>query len=380
MFAPPLVLTKAYAHLVAVPTTAQEDLWNQSQRLHWTQHSEIASDPRGQTCKQNCIAGMPYSTHAHICPNSWNMLESFELNHKDGKDIFKHPCRSSARRCMVGSNKVQVVWSIHAPYCRRLGRLITQRHRKCWCRTKSQKSNQQRTSNPLECQHVQSVAKCCLILSIYIYVVPIPPSSMGRLQDVAMHPTWKNVIRSLTTFRQGKALQSQGALDTKAQFASSGYGDSPASTSAAHCTLHCFLLSVHLNVFEPTFVHHQVTIRVKSMWSQMLAALELCLGKFVQKTSQHLLLFSLCPDCIASWMQWNPHEMWQNRVELRPKPIRAALHQFLALAKCNRIRTHLHARQVQIQCLLKDSLIPVGFEEHVHPKVQFSRRNKFDQT
>lgn len=151
--------------------------------------------------------------------------------------------------------------------------------------------------------------QCCLILSIYIYVVPIPPSSMGRLQDVAMHPTWKNVIRSLTTFRQGKAIQSQGALDTKAQSVSSGYGVSWASTSVAHCTLHFFLFSVHLNVFEPTFVHHQVTMRVKSMWSQMLAALESCLGKFVQKTRQHLRLFSLCPDCIASWMHWNPHEM-----------------------------------------------------------------------
>ena len=110
----------------------------------------------------------------------------------------------------IRAKLTQVVWSNHAPPWRRLQRLITQRHRKCWCRTKSQKSNQQRTSKPLECQYVQSVAKCCLMLSIYIYVVLIPPSSMGRLQDVAMHPTWKNVIGSLTTFRQ--AIQSQGLL------------------------------------------------------------------------------------------------------------------------------------------------------------------------
>lgn len=161
----------------------------------------------------------------------------------------------------TGAKLTQVVWSNHAPPWRRLQRLITQRHRKCWCRTQSQKPNQQRTSNPLECQYVQSVAKCCLILSIYIYVAPIPPSSMGRLQDVAMHPTWKMSldIRSLTTFRQGKAIQSQGALDTKAQSVSSGYGVSWASTSVAHCTLHFFLFSIWTSSSQRSSI-------IKSQW------------------------------------------------------------------------------------------------------------------
>ena len=36
--------------------------------------------------------------HTHICRNSLNMLESFELDDKDGKDIFKHPCQADPSR------------------------------------------------------------------------------------------------------------------------------------------------------------------------------------------------------------------------------------------------------------------------------------------
>ena len=263
-------------------------------RLHWTQHSEIASDPGGQTRKQNCMAGMPYSPHTHICRNSLNMLESFELLWWQGH--LQTPVPSWPK--LFDPTMHLLEEDCKGWLLKDIGNAGAERSRK-----------NQTSKGPRSLWNVNTsrvFAKCCLMLSIYIYVVPIPPSSMGRLQDVAMHPTWKNVIGSLTTFRQ--AIQSQGALDTKAQSVSSGYGVSWASTSVAHCTLHFFLFSVHLNVFEPTFVHHQVTMRVKSMWSQMLAALESCLDKFVQKTSQHLRLFSLCPDCIASWMHWNPHE------------------------------------------------------------------------
>lgn len=66
-------------------------------------------------------------------------------------------------------------------------------------------------------------------------------------------------IRSLTTFRQGKAIQSQGALDTKAQSVSSGYGVSWASTSVAHCTLHFFLFSIWTSSSQRSSI-------IKSQW------------------------------------------------------------------------------------------------------------------
>ena len=130
-------------------TTTQEDLGNQSQRLHWTQHSEIASDPGGQTRKQNCMAGMPYSPHTHICRNSLNMLESFWA---------VVMARTSSN---TGAKLTQVVWSNHAPPWRRLQRLITQRHRKCWCRTKVAKI---KPAKDLEAFGMSIRPECCQVL------------------------------------------------------------------------------------------------------------------------------------------------------------------------------------------------------------------------
>lgn len=66
----------------------------------------------------------------------------------------------------------------------------------------------------------------------------------------------------------------------------------------------------------------------------------------------------------------------KNWVELRPEPIRAALHQFLALDKWNRIRTHLHARQVQINVYSSTCWYQLGFWRTCSSQSAFSTKEQ----